>query len=53
MKVRVITEFIDKITREAHRVGEVLDLADKARVADLVDRHLVVEIETPKPKKKK
>lgn len=53
MKVRVIVQFIDKITHEVHEVGEVIDLADNARIKDLVDRELVKEIEAPKPKKKK
>lgn len=48
MRVKVVEQFIDKITREVHGVGEVLDLTDKVRTEDLINRKLVQVIEEPK-----
>ena len=48
MKVTVKTEFRDKFTSKLYKPGEVIDIKDKSRVEDLVERELV---ETDEEKK--
>lgn len=48
MKVKVISIFQDKFTKQIYKVGDVLDFEDEARVEDLVNRKLV---EVPEEKK--
>lgn len=45
MKVKVMTEFIDKHTNKIHKVSEVMDIT-KERLAEIrkVDRNLVKEV---------
>lgn len=45
MKVKVMSEFVDKHTKKIHKVGEVMDIT-KERLAEIrkVDRNLVKEV---------
>ena len=51
MKVKVISIFRDKFTKQLYNPGGVLDFEDEARVADLESRKLVERVEVPKEKK--
>lgn len=56
MKVTVKEVFIDKFTGQEYRVGDVIDIPDADRVADMVERKLVQceeEVKKPATKKKK
>ena len=48
MKVKVISIFRDKFTGKLYRGGEVLEIEDESRVADLVGRGLAVAVEEKK-----
>lgn len=48
MRVTVKTEFRDKFTSKLYKPGEVIEIKDKSRVEDLVERELV---ETDEEKK--
>lgn len=48
MKVKVISVFQDKFTKQMYKVGDVIDFEDEDRVEDLVNRKLV---EVPEEKK--
>mgnify|MGYP003295534594 CR=1 FL=1 len=53
MKVEVKSSFIDKTDHVTElRVGQVIDIGDAERVADLVERGLVKKLEEEKPKPK-
>lgn len=52
MKVKVISIFRDKFTGKLYRGGEVLEIEDEARVADLVGRGLAIEETAPQDNKK-
>lgn len=57
MKVKAVKVFRDKITRVMYKPGEVLEITDNDRAADLVNRGLAEIVpEAPKteekPKKK-
>lgn len=51
MKVKVISIFRDKFTKQLYNPGEVLDFEDEARIEDLVNRKFVERVEVPKEKK--
>lgn len=54
MKVKVICVFRDKYTHRLYNPGEVIEVEDEARVADLVSRELVEPVEGVKaPEEKK
>ena len=49
MKVRVISEFQDKFTKQLYKPGQVIEIEDEARVEDLKSRRLAEPIEEKKP----
>lgn len=51
MKVRVISIFRDKFTKELHQVGKELEITDESRVKDLVSRGLIEAVEEKKEEK--
>lgn len=53
MKVSVTEVFIDKYTGEVYEVGQMLNLDDEDRVADLVNRGLVKKLEEKKTTKRR
>lgn len=54
MKVKVISVFRDKFTKQMYEPGQVLDFEDEARVQDLESRKLAERVETVKtPEEKK
>ena len=51
MKVKVITVFRDKFTKQMYEPSQVLEIEDESRVADLENRKLAERIEVPEEKK--
>ena len=51
MKVKVIEVFRDKFNGKYYEPGQVLEIEDKARVADLESRKLAERVEVPEEKK--
>lgn len=51
MKVTVTEVYQDKLTKEHHHIGEVLDIKDESRVDELVSAKVVKVLESSKPKK--
>lgn len=54
MKVEVLVSFIDKIDHiTEHKVGQQIDITEKERCDELIDRGLVklIAVAQPKPKK--
>lgn len=51
MKVKVISIFQDKFTKQLYNPGEVLEIEDEARVEDLSSRELAKPIEEKKEPK--
>lgn len=52
MKLRVCVEFVDKVTGETHRIGDVIEVADKRGAEILAHPQKLVEaVEDPKPQK--
>lgn len=52
MKVTVTEVFQDKITKNHHHIGEVLEIKDESRVDELVSAKVVKVVESSKPTKK-
>lgn len=52
MKLKVEVEFVDRITKELHKIGDIIEV-DKARGEELLadSRKLVSLIEDVKPRK--
>lgn len=48
MKVKVISEFQDKFTKQLYKPGQVIEIEDEARVEDLNSRRLAEPIEEKK-----
>lgn len=46
MKVKVKAPFVDKVTREFYKVGQMVEIEDASRVANLTDRKLVEAVKT-------
>lgn len=52
MKLRVCVEFVDKLTGETHRIGDVIEVADKRGAEILANPlNLAEAVEEPKPQK--
>ena len=51
MKVKVISEFLDKFTKQLYKPGQVIEIEDEARVEDLNSRRLAEPIEEKKEPK--
>ena len=51
MKVKVISVFQDKFTKQLYNPDDVLDLEDESRIEDLINRKLVEAIEEKKESK--
>ena len=49
MKVQVVVRFVDRITREMHQLGEVIDFP-KERAEELIKGGYVVKYEPKKTK---
>ncbi|WP_300701313.1 hypothetical protein [Bacteroides sp.] len=49
MKVKVISEFQDKFTKQLYQPGQVIEIEDEARVEDLKSRRLAEPVEEKKP----
>ena len=49
MKVKVVTLFQDKYTKEVYNPGSVIEIEDEARIEDLKNRGLAEPIEEKKP----
>ena len=52
MKLRVCGEFVDKVTGETYRIGDVIEVAEKRGAEILAHPQKLVEaVEDPKPQK--
>lgn len=52
MKLKVCVEFVDKVTGETHRIGDVIEVADKRGAEILANPlNLAEAVEEPKPQK--
>lgn len=52
MKLRVCVEFIDKVTGETHRIGDVIEVAEERGAEILANPlNLAEAVEDPKPQK--
>lgn len=49
MKVKVISEFQDKFTKQLYKPGQVIEIENESRVEDLNSRRLAEPIEEKKP----
>lgn len=47
MKIRITVSFSDKVTYQAHKVGEVIDFPDQ-RANEAIERGLAVPVAEPK-----
>lgn len=48
MKVKVISEFQDKFTKQLYKLGQVIEIEDETRIEDLTSRKLAEVIEEKK-----
>lgn len=52
MKLRVCVEFVDKVTDETYRIGDVIEVTDKRGAEILANPlNLAEAVEEPKPQK--
>lgn len=52
MKLRVCAEFVDKVTGETYRIGDVIEVTDKRGTEILANPlNLAEALEEPKPQK--
>lgn len=52
MKLRVCVEFIDKVTGETHRIGDVIEVVEERGTEILANPlNLAEAVEDPKPQK--
>lgn len=52
MKLRVCVEFVDKVTGETHRIGDVIEVAEERGAEILANpQGLAKMVEEPKPQK--
>ena len=50
MKLRVCVEFVDKVTGETHRIGDVIEVAEERGAEILANPQGLAEmVEEPKP----